>query len=171
MESRSEIIGPGILAGLIGGVAMALFAMIYAAAAGLGFWEPVQAIGATVSRANMAEVGAGGILVGIVFHLLVSMFFGVIFAFVMPRTVPPAVALALGLFAGMSALVIMSLVIVPIENPSTRTSMIWGTAPGALPVWVAWVMHLLYGAGLSLVPGLKRRLGGRVRPIAPRPAT
>ena len=152
-----EILEAGLVAGLVGGVAMALFASIYSAAFGPGFFAPVEAIGSTVLRDAALASGPGPAIVGLAFHLLVSMFFGVVFALVTPREVEPAPALAFGLFGGMFALVIMSLVVVPLANPAASVKLMWGSSPGAVPVWVAVVMHLLFGAGLALAPGLRRR--------------
>jgi hypothetical protein len=152
-----EIFDAGVVSGLIGGVAMILFATIYAAAAGLGFWTPVKAIAATVLRISPLELGFGGVIVGLAFHAIVSIFFGVLFALATPREVATVPALAFGALGGVAALVIMSLIVVPLENPTVRAHLLWGSRPGALPVGVAFAMHLIYGAGLSLAPWLRRR--------------
>jgi uncharacterized membrane protein YagU involved in acid resistance len=154
-----EIIEAGTIAGLIGGVAMAAVGTGYAAAAGLGFWEPIHAITATlVGSAAAADMTAtASIVAGLVVHLFVSVGFGVVFAALMPRTVPDAPALALGTFAGVAILFIMSLVILPLLNPVARSRLMWGSAHGEIPVWVAFAMHIVYGAGLALVPRLRQR--------------
>jgi len=151
----AEIFEAGAAAGLIGGVAMALFASLYEAARGAGFWTPLEAIATTVLRASTLQVGVGPVLLGLAFHLIVSMFFGVLFSLIVSRDVAPAPALAFGTFAGLSVLVIMSLVVVPAENPA-GVRLMWGSAPSAVPVSIAFVMHMIYGAGLSLTPALRR---------------
>jgi hypothetical protein len=153
-----EILEAGALAGLIGGVAMALFAAVYEAARGFGFWTPLEAIAATVLREPAVTGSVGELVLGLVVHLAVAIFIGILFALVTPRDVAPAPAIAFGLFAGLVALVVMSLVIVPVENPEEGIRLMWGTAPGALPVSIAFADHLLYGAGLALAPWLRRRI-------------
>ncbi|HEY1959736.1 MAG TPA: hypothetical protein VGH28_29205 [Polyangiaceae bacterium] len=166
--SNLEIIESGAAAGLIGGVAMALFATIWAGAAGLGFGSPLQSIAATVLHSSGLVHGATGIVIGLAFHLIVSMLFGIIFAWLVPSTVAPMPALAFGLAMGVATLIVMTLFIVPVVNPSIRSALIWGSAPGSLPVAAAFAMHLLYGVGLSFAPGLRRRLRypSRARSVA-----
>ena len=150
-----EVLEAGAVSGLVGGVAMALFATIYAAWAGLGFWTPVEAIAQTVLGQDMT--GASAIIVGLAIHVAASMVFGVVFAVITPRDVIGAPAIAFGMFAGLAILVMMDLIILPVISPQTRSHLMWGSRPHALPVWVAFVIHLLYGLGLSLAPSLRRR--------------
>jgi hypothetical protein len=153
----SEVIEAGAVAGLAGGVAMALFATTYAAATGLGFWTPVSAIAATVLGTAVFDVGVGAVLVGLAIHLFVSVAIGILFAFCAPRALPPAPALALGTFVGVLILVVMTFVVLPLVSPSVRAQLMWGSAPHAIPVVIAFVMHLIYGAGLALAPSLRRQ--------------
>lgn len=136
---------------------MALFASIYDGARGAGFWTPLEAIATTVLRQPTLQVGVGAVLVGLAFHLIVSVFYGVVFSLLTPRDVAPAPALAFGTFAGLAAFVLMSLVVVPVENPE-GVRLMWGSAPSAVPVSIAFVMHMIYGVGLSFAPALRRRL-------------
>ena len=159
-----EVLEAGAVSGLVGGVAMALFATIYAAWAGLGFWTPVESIAQTILGRDMT--GASAIIVGLAIHVAVSMFFGVVFAFLTPRDVSPAPAIVFGTFAGLAILVIMDLIILPIVSPQMREHLMWGSWPHALPVWVAFVIHLVYGLGLSLAPMLRRRFSVQLNPEA-----
>jgi len=158
-----EVLEAGAVSGLVGGVAMALFATIYAAWAGLGFWTPVEAIAQTVLGQSIT--GASAVIVGIAIHVAVSMFFGVVFALITPRDVMGAPAIVFGLFAGLAILVMMDLVVLPVVSPTTRSHLMWGSWPHALPVWVAFAIHLIYGLGLSLAPSLRRRfsIAGQTR--------
>jgi hypothetical protein len=151
-----EIFESGAVAGVVGGVAMALFATTYAAIVGLGFWTPVRAIAGTL-LGQTAMTGASGVIIGVAIHVAVSILFGVIFAAITPRDVAPAPALAFGMFAGLAILVMMNLIVLPIINPTVRSHLMWGSSPGSLPVSVAFAMHLIYGLGLSLSPALRRR--------------
>lgn len=160
-----EVVQAGTIGGLIGGVAMALFATIYDAIVGYGFWTPVRAIAATVLGHDATTMGASAILLGLVIHLAVSIVFGIIFAAITTRDMPPAAAIAFGMFAGLTILVVMSLVVLPLINPTARARLMWGTYPRSLPVLVAFVIHLLYGLGLSLVPWLRRQYVMRHAPV------
>jgi hypothetical protein len=151
-----EVVEAGALSGLIGGVTMALFATTYAAIVGLGFWTPVQAIAGTLLGRD-AMTGASAVVIGIAIHVAVSMAFGILFALITPRDVAPAPAMVFGMFAGLAILVMMNLVVLPIVNPYVRSHLMWGSSPHALPVVIAFVMHLIYGLGLSLTPSLRRR--------------
>lgn len=167
---HGDIVEAGVLAGLLGGVAMALFATIYAGAAGLGFWSPLEAIAATALHSSTIVTGAGAVIVGLLLHLIMAMFFGVIFAALTPPALPPLPAFAFGLLMGVATLVLMSLLIVPAVNPAVRSELMWGSAPGAMPVGAAFVMHLFYGAGLSIAPALRRRMAGVAQPTSARRA-
>ena len=166
MPLAREVIQAGALGGLIGGVAMALLATIYDAIAGVGFWMPIRAIAATV-LGHDASTGAGPVLLGLVIHLAVSIAWGIFFAAITPRELPPAASIAFGTFGGLTILVVMSLVVLPLINPIARARLMWGSYPRSLPVLVAFVIHLLYGFGLALVPGLRRRLESRRTPLGP----
>jgi hypothetical protein len=155
-----EVLEAGAVSGLVGGVAMALFATIYAAWAGLGFWTPVEAIAQTVLGQSI--VGASAVIVGIAIHVALSMVFGVLFSLITPRDVIGAPAIAFGMFAGLAILVMMDLVVLPLVSPTTRSHLMWGSWPHALPVWVAFTIHLIYGLGLSLAPMLRRRFSMQV---------
>lgn len=156
----ADVVEAGALAGLLGGVAMALFATTYAAIAGIGATSPVTALTATVSRTD-ALPGASVVVVGCAIHLFVSIVFGVIFAYVTPKEVPLAPALAIGAFAGVTILVMMTWIVLPVVNPAARAHLMWGSAPGTIPVAAAFVMHVVYGAGLGLAPSLRRRFQSR----------
>ena len=157
-----EIAEAGALAGLVGGLAMAAFACVYAAIFGLGFWTPTKAIAATMFGLDMFAAGASAALIGIAIHVALSMTLGIAFALATPREVGPAPAVAFGLGAGVAILILMNLVVLPIVNPNFGFHLMWGSAPGTPfenqePVGVAFAMHLIFGGGLALAPGLRRR--------------
>jgi hypothetical protein len=149
----SEIIEAGIVSGLVGGVAMGVVASVYSTIAGGGVLEPARAIAETVG----ASAGASGVLLGVVIHLVASMMFGILFAVATPRDVGPVPAFVFGEFAGIAILVIMNLVILPLMDPASRQHLIWGSVPGTIPVAFAFLLHLVYGAGLALAPFFRRR--------------
>ncbi len=156
----AEVVEAGSIAGLVGGLAMLVVAVAYSVGAGHGALAPLHAIAATVvgstAATEMSPLAVG--VAGAIVHALVAIGFGVVFAALMPRSVPAAPAFALAEFAGVSILVLMSLVVLPLVNPVARSHFMWGSSPDAVPVVIAFAMHLAYGAGLSLSPWLRRRI-------------
>ncbi len=75
--------GTGLVAGLIGGIAMAMVVMLVSAVMGMGFWAMPQMISGLVlgSQAAMAG-GATAILVGLVVHMMLSAVYGLIYAWI-----------------------------------------------------------------------------------------
>jgi hypothetical protein len=160
-----EVIEAGAVAGLVGGLAMWLCAATYAAAVGSGFWTPVKAIAEMVFGTRVYEMGARAALIGMAIHIFMSMAMGVLFASVTPRDVSPAPALALGAVAGVAILVGMNLVVLQTYNwttsPGEQSHLMWGSVPGLMPRPMAFVIHMVYGAGLALAPGFRRRFRER----------
>jgi hypothetical protein len=156
----SEVIEAGAVAGLVGGMAMWLCAATYTAAVGRGFWTPVKAIAEIAVGARVYEMGARAALIGMAIHLFMSMAMGVLFASVTPRDVSPAPALALGAVAGVAILVLMNLLVLQTydwtDSPGEHPHLMWCSVPGLMPLPLAFVIHLIYGAGLALAPGLRR---------------
>jgi hypothetical protein len=85
----------GIAGGLVGGVAMALPAVLWAAASGHGFWYPINLLAGMVlpvpGNLEGAELGsfhADWFLTAAAVHAILSITFGVLFALVTPRLPP-----------------------------------------------------------------------------------
>jgi hypothetical protein len=85
----------GVAGGLVGGAAMALPAVLWAAASGHGFWYPVNLLAGMVlpgpGNLEGAELGsfhADWFLAAGVVHAVLSVAFGVLFALVAPRLPP-----------------------------------------------------------------------------------
>jgi hypothetical protein len=173
--SSHEIVEAGTVAGLVGGVAMALFASVCAAAAGIGFWTPMKAVAAIAVGTGAYEMGIRAVLLGIAIHVLTSTVLGVLFASVTPRDVLPATALVLGASAAVVILVLMNLVVLPTYDwtapsvgPTSRSHLMWGNVPGRVPGPSTLLTHLIYGAGLALAPALRRRFGASSRSLRDR---
>jgi hypothetical protein len=140
----------GALAGLIGGVLMAVWSMAYSAAVGDGALAPLRLIGATFVGEEALVGGAGTLLYGFFLHVLVAAAFGVVFALILRRNTTPGVAFLYGLAYAVAVMLVMTYLVTPIGNPvlNARIPMMSGS----------WIFeHLLYGAGISLVPVLRRR--------------
>jgi hypothetical protein len=85
----------GVLGGLVGGAAMAVPALLWAAASGHGLWYPVNLLAGIVlpgpGNVDMAELGqfhAAWFDAAAAMHAVLSMSFGVLFA-LMSRRLPP----------------------------------------------------------------------------------
>jgi hypothetical protein len=83
----------GVIGGLLGGAAMALPAVLWAAASGHGFWYPVNVLaGLVVSIPEQSELGsfhANWFLGASAVHAVLSLSFGVLFALMTRRRLPP----------------------------------------------------------------------------------
>lgn len=146
-----EVIGAGIVAGLLGGVLMRLWGMIYTAAIGVGFWAPARAIAATFLGVDALIGGGGVVLFGIALHMITSMFWGVFGTAALGREVRRGPALALGLIGGLVVLAIMTWIVMPVIDRVMldRVRLRWG-------MWI--IGHLLFGVGLAFAPALRRRI-------------
>jgi hypothetical protein len=151
-----EIVKSGALAGIVGGILMAVWAMIATSALGLGPLVVPQLIGATFQGPEALVRGAGTVALGLVVHLLVSAGFGVLFATLVRRDTPLGVGMLAGVAYAMALFVLMTFIVVPVVNPvmSNRVSMMVGTT---------LIMHLLYGIGVGLTPLIRRGLAD-IRP-------
>jgi hypothetical protein len=85
----------GVAGGLVGGAAMALPAVLWAAASGRGFWYPVNVLAGMVlpgpgnlERAELGSFHADWFLAAGAVHAVLSVGFGVLFALVTPRLPP-----------------------------------------------------------------------------------
>lgn len=145
----AEIVKAGIAAGLIGGVLMAGWAMIATSALGLGPFAVPELIGCAFRGPEALLRGASTILIGIVLHLIVSAFYGVLFATLVRRDTPRGIAALAGIAFSLGVFVLMTFVVVPVVNPvmANRVSMMIGTM---------LIMHMLFGIGLGLAPTLRR---------------
>lgn len=82
----------GVAGGLVGGAAMALPAVLWAAASGHGFWYPVNVLAGMVlpgpgslEGADLGSFHADWFLAACAVHAVLSISFGVLFALVTPR--------------------------------------------------------------------------------------
>jgi hypothetical protein len=144
-----EIFKAGVISGLIGGVLMAVWAMISTTAQGLGAFAVLELIGAAFRGPEALIKGPFTLVFGIVLHLVVASAFGVLFATLVRRDTPATIATIAGFAYGLGLFVLMSFVVVPVVDPvmSNRVSMMIGTV---------LTMHVLYGFGVGLAPRLRR---------------
>jgi hypothetical protein len=153
-----EVVKAGALAGVIGGLVMAAYAMVAAAVLGQGPFAVPQLIGATFRGPEALLRGPGVIAWGVLLHVFVSAGFGVLFATLVRRDTPRGVAMLSGVAYALGIFVLMMFVVTPVVNPvmANRVSMMIGTM---------LVMHVLYGLGLGFTPAFRRLLSRRPPPV------
>ncbi|MGQ0540161.1 MAG: hypothetical protein ACT4R6_14555 [Gemmatimonadaceae bacterium] len=140
----------GALAGIIGGLLLAAFAMMMAVSNGEDILSPVRMIGATFIGPDALDGGAGIVMYGLILHVVTSIVWGVLFAAILPRTASVGFALVAGLIYGLVVMVVMLFLVMPIVNPTMRDAVSPMMTPFAIE-------HLLFGAALALVPIFRRR--------------
>jgi hypothetical protein len=145
-----EIIGAGVVSGIIGALLMALYGAVATTVKGLGFLAVPKLIGAVFMTPAALLHPVVLTLWGTVLHLLLGAAWGVLFAALVRRETRGGTALLAGLAYAIAIFLLMAFVVVPVTNPvmASRTSMM----PGTL-----FIMHLLFGVGVSLAPLLRRR--------------
>ncbi|HEX5690852.1 MAG TPA: DUF6789 family protein [Roseiflexaceae bacterium] len=138
----------GAIAGLIGGLSMALVGAIISASIGGDIWLESKQIAAIVyGSAAAAQPGfeAGPVLVGTLLHLLISTVLGALFGIVTRRifhlTSEFGTLLMAGLIYGMLIWLVGYFAVLPAINPLLRETY----APAFI------VQHLVYGAVTGLV--------------------
>lgn len=143
----------GALAGFIGGIVMAIVAMIVTASMGAGMLMPLKAMAALLLGVDALVGGAGAIIVGMMIHFATAIILGLIFAAIIGDARPGA-AFGLGLIYGFGVWIVMTFLILPAANPtmSARVAMMGGW-------W--FVEHLVYGGMLFLLPILHRTPSAR----------
>jgi hypothetical protein len=156
-DVRGIIVGGG-LAGIIAGIAMAIFAMGYAGMMGMGFLAPLRLIAATLYGVEALIGGAGVLMVGLIIHILVSAMFGIIFAALLSSRASGRAAFASGLVYGVVVWAVMRWGVVSWADPTMAVR---------LPMMAAafFIEHLVFGGVLAITPGLVRRWS-RIRPLA-----
>lgn len=147
--ATAEVIKAGIVSGVIGGLAMAAYAMVAGVVLGQGAFAVPQLIGAVFRGPEALLQPPSATLIGIGVHVLTAAAFGVLFATLVRRDTPAPVAMLAGVAYALGVFVLMVFVVVPIVNPvmANRVSMMVGTV---------LMMHVIYGLGLGLAPRLRK---------------
>ncbi|HWA87132.1 MAG TPA: hypothetical protein VG710_12965 [Opitutus sp.] len=151
----------GAISGCIGGIAMALFAMIRSSHAGLGFWLPMQQIAATFYGVEALLGGPVSTFIGSVAHLIVASLIGALSASILVRA-RGAAAIWLGLSVGVIAWFVMTFLVLPWADQAMRER---------ITLIAGWWFadHLVFGAMLFLTPFLDRAIESPATPHPARP--
>jgi hypothetical protein len=148
----ASVVRWGAIAGLIGGVVMAMLMMMVTAVSGMGFLAPLYAIAATFNPSWAMTTGfaLAPILVGLMLHMMNSVIFGLLFTLLLrgiwQRGLALPVALVAGMVWGALLLAVNQLIILPaLDRPLvTATSGIFGW-------WL--IAHLMFGVVLGAIVG------------------
>jgi hypothetical protein len=147
---RAAVTEAGAAAGIVGGVVMAAFEMVYAYLEGGNAVAPLQAIAGTF-YGPAALIGGGAVVVwGTLLHLAVASALGVAFAWIVGPYPRGGAAFGWGLAYGFAAMIAMTYFVLPWANPT-----MFERVPLMMGAWVAG--HLIYGVCLAAVPGYIRR--------------
>jgi len=150
--SRSEVgkrqIVAGAVGGLIGGMAMAMFAMLLAIGRD-GFWSPVRGIASVVFGDSHYGGGfdAPSVVVGVAGHMMNSLVLGIVFAVaatLLFRKARPMTVWMLGAMYGLAVWVVMMLGVVHGLQGSNLLV-------DALPAWGWAVAHVMFGVVTAMV--------------------
>ena len=105
--------GPGVRAGVVAAVVMALFAMVVAALHGPGFFAPMKLVSGVVFGQQALTMGAPAVAIGIVIHLAVGSVFGVLFANTVPHASSFLSRAGIGLIYGAAVFLVMTFLVLP----------------------------------------------------------
>jgi hypothetical protein len=135
----------GIAAGIVGGILMIGFLMVYASLTGAGLTTPLKAAGALVYGVEALVVGTVASLTGASIQLGFAMVLGMLFGLCASRRTSVVSALFAGIVIGIAVWLIMELLVLPLENPTMAARV-------ALIPLAYFIAHVLYGLGLSTTP-------------------
>ena len=142
-EESSVILKRAVAAGLLGGLTMAIAAVILTAAHGGDTWVPLKMPGVAIYLQRALEPGfdAGPVVLGILCHLAVSIVWAIIYGYLVHGLSAPA-ALAIGPLWGLVAGAAMTFGVLPLLSLTRlRDDMPFGSTV---------VEHLVFGAFMAL---------------------
>jgi hypothetical protein len=139
---------PGVIAGLIAGVAMAMFAMLVTAFGGQGLLAPPQMIAEPfVGPFHPGALNVGAFVVGLIVHMMFSAVYGIVFGLIWQGIARGGiVALVGGMVYGLVLWAVMGYVVAPLVGSHIAQEIPTG----------AWIVaHLMFGLVLGLWPILR----------------
>jgi hypothetical protein len=141
---RRRLIGAGgVVAGIIGGIAVSVALMVMAASHGQSLWSVTKGAALPFLGRRVMAPGFDGpaVLLGLVCHFGISIIWGLLFALLAFGLSRPATVL-LGAFWGIVVWLVMYYAVLPIVGA--------GAIPHNVPVVAAVVNHLIFGLGVGL---------------------
>ena len=146
-------LGPGFVAGLLGGVTMALWMVVSALAADVAPLGPLEALGDTFGGAEGRERNAATFVLGILMHLAFAGILGVLFVSVLPRDFPGGMAAMMCMGFAFVVMGFMTSLVLPAVNPPLRAEM-----PMLGGSWV--IAHAVFGITVGYAGQRLRQRGG-----------
>jgi len=145
----------GAAAGLIGGLAIAAWAVGAAVARGMDWTAPLQLLATPL--AGRLPIGPSGAAwaYGLALHLAVSALLGLPFGVLLPHRRSAGVTLLLAVGYALLIMVVSTGLVLPVVNPPLRAAVRAMTG-----TWL--IEHLLFGASLTLVPALRPKFSAPV---------
>jgi hypothetical protein len=138
----------GVLAGLAGGLVMALYWMLYAEFVSFGFLLPLRLVAAAALGRSALIGGAPTVVLGLFIHLTVAAVLGMIYAAALRARATGFHAVLGGMIFAVAVLVLGTWLALPVVDPPLRARIPW------MPY--AWLLsHLFYGALLGLTVPLR----------------
>jgi len=143
-RSNGELLLQGVVGGIVAGIVFAMAEMVMAVLLGGSFWAPLQMIGAIVLGPAVlppAVPTAFVVIVGVIFHMMMSAIFGVIFvyllAFTQQLTASTGLLLLYGSLFGFALWIVNFLII------SQYIAFPWFFR-GANQFWLGFVAHTFF---------------------------
>jgi hypothetical protein len=146
---NTQAVVRGALAGMVGGMVMAMWSMVALWLTGSGFWQPLNLIAHTLWRGAPldAKFSVSAALLGLVVHMTMSMMVGVVFALGVQRIHGNLTAVVgLGMIVGIVIWVVMQYGV---------WRMVDADAAKAFTPWVFAVGHAMFGVATGLVVGAR----------------
>jgi hypothetical protein len=140
-EKRGNVIMGGVVAGLIGGIAIAIALVVAGLAQGQDIWPNLKGAGYVFlgERAMQPGFDLGAVLVGVASHLAVSIAWGLLFALLFYGASRPA-TIALGAVWGVIVWMVMAYIVMPIIGLGTSKA----------PILLSIIEHLIFGLGVGI---------------------
>ncbi len=138
----------GATGGLLGGIVMAMWAMIVLWLTGVGFWTPLNLIAHVIWRGAPldATFSWGGLVLGLIIHMMMSVALGLVLAALLnasARTLrSPLVSAVIGMTYGIVVWLVAQYAIWPAVDEA---------AAEAFTPWVFAIGHLMFGVVAALV--------------------
>ena len=130
----------GAIGGLIGGMVMAMVAMLYTLVAQGDLLAPLKQMGATFFKSDSGS--AGSLLAGLMLHMMMSVIFGIVFALIVR-----------GRATGFGPLVVAGMIFIAVEWAIARFVVLPVVDQPLVATFGAiggMIAHVMYGAVLGL---------------------
>lgn len=148
-ERAGVAMARGVIAGVLGALAMGLLMMSVSANRAEGFWTPLQLIGGVVFGIGYRSAGSAAL--GFVIHLAVGAAFGALFSVITRRIQGVVNTTILGIVFAVAVFAPMTYVVLPIVDPVMYRTIHLG---------VLFMAHIVYGLVTGIATGALRHARG-----------